>query len=77
MNKTDLITKLIKEDKITFEEACILMELKSNANIRPQYYPPWDTLKVFPQVQNPYTVTCTCNTSGVCNCVRYGTTVIC
>ena len=75
MSKIDLITKLIKEDKITFEEALSLME-KEHVYV-PQYYPAWDYQKAFPQPYLPYPrtssipgiwySTCTCGSTS-CNC---------
>ncbi len=33
-NKEDLVNRLLKEGKINFKEACILMDMKSNQNIQ-------------------------------------------
>lgn len=41
-NKEELINRLLKEGKVTFKEACILMDMKSNENIQfvqPKPYP--------------------------------------
>lgn len=32
-NKEELINRLLKEGKINFKEACVLMDMKSNSNI--------------------------------------------
>ena len=32
-NKEDLVNRLLKEGKVTFKEACVLMDMQSNSNI--------------------------------------------
>ena len=32
-NKEDLVNRLLKEGKINFKEACVLMDMQSNSNI--------------------------------------------
>ena len=62
MSKTELITKLIKENKITFEEALVLMDYTGNT---PWYYNDWTYRPQF----SPMYTTCTCGTSSAnCNC---------
>ena len=33
-NKEDLVNRLLKEGKINFKEACVLMDMQSNVNIQ-------------------------------------------
>jgi hypothetical protein len=59
MNKNQLLEKLFKENKIIFEELCILLN-NSVANTNPiKYYIPWNYPQVIPVDYPHYSCTVT------------------